>query len=181
MFTNRDEWRAWLEANHDQASEVWLAYYKKDSGKPSVTYDEAVEEAICFGWIDGKVRTIDAERYMQRFTQRKKGGTWSESNKERVARMIEQGRMTQAGMAAVRAARDGGSWDTLTPVDNLEVPPDLEAALAANQQAGDMFNRLSPSDRKQFLWWVISAKTPETRKKRIKMTVKRVAQGKKPG
>jgi len=179
MFKSREEWRAWLEENHDRESEVWLVYYKKDTGKQSVTYEAAVEEAICFGWVDGQVKTIDSERYMQRYTPRKKNAVWSESNKERVQRMIIEGRMTKYGMAAVLEAQKGGQWDELKPVDNLEVPPDLEAALAANPKAGGNFSKASPSQKKQFLYWIHSARTEETRKKRIKKTVKMVAQNKR--
>ncbi len=161
-------------------NEIWLMYYKKHTGKESVSYEEAVEEAICFGWIDSQVNTIDADSYMQRYSRRNKNSAWSESNKERVVRMIEQGRMTEAGMASVLAAKNGGHWDELTPVENLEMPPDLEAALAANPKANENFASLSPSHRKQYLYWVLSAKTEETRKKRIKKTVKRSALGKKP-
>ena len=181
MFATREEWRGWLEENHARSDGIWLAYYKKDTGKPSVQYEEAVEEAICFGWIDSQVKTIDDERYMQRYTPRKKSSVWSESNKERVVSMIEQGKMTEAGMAVVLEAQRGGNWDELTPVDNLEVPPDLEAALAANGKAQENFSHLSPSHRKKFLYWIHSAKTGETRKKRVKKTVKQVAMGKKPG
>jgi len=181
MFKDREAWRSWLEENHDSSDGVWLAYYKKNSGKTSVQYEEAVEEAICFGWIDSQVHTIDDERYMQRYTPRQKSSAWSESNKDRVIKMVEQGRMTEYGMAAVLVAQKGGHWDELAPVDNLEVPPELEAALAANTEAAELFSRLSPSHKKQFLYWIHSAKTDETRKKRTKKTVKMLVQGKTPG
>ncbi len=179
LFKTRESWRDWLEKNHEVEAEIWLVYYKRESGKQSVAYEEAVEEAICFGWIDGKVRTIDGERYMQRFSPRSKNSSWSESNKERVVRMIEKGCMTQAGMAAVLAAKTGGHWDDLVAVDSLEMPEDLESALASNPEAGANFQNLSNSQKKQYLHWVLSAKTPETRNKRIKKTVKRAAQNKK--
>ncbi|MDO8722797.1 MAG: YdeI/OmpD-associated family protein [Syntrophales bacterium] len=181
MFADRDGWRAWLEANHDKSDGIWLAYYKKDSGKASVTYEEAVEEAICFGWIDSQVNAIDDERYMQRYTPRKQSSVWSESNKERVIKMVEQGRMTEFGMAAVLVAQKGGHWDDLKPVENLEVPPELETALEANPEAAGKFNGLSESHRKQYLYWIHSAKTDETRKKRVKKSVKMLLQGKTPG
>jgi len=181
MFADRESWRAWLEENHDKSDGIWLAYYKKDSGKASVTYDEAVEEAICFGWIDSQVNAIDNERYMQRYTPRKKSSVWSESNKERVVKMVEQGRMTEFGMAAVLVAQKGGHWDELKPVENLEVPPELETALEANPEAAGKFKGLNPSHRKQYLYWIHSAKTDETRKKRIKKSVKMLLQGKTPG
>lgn len=180
-FPDREAWRAWLQENHDKSDGIWLVYYKKDSGKTSVQYEEAVEEAICFGWIDSQVNSIDDERYMQRYTPRNKNSAWSESNKERVIRMVEQGRMTEYGMAAVLVAQKGGHWDELAPVENLEVPPELESALAANAEAAELFSHLSPSHKKQFLYWIHSAKTEETRKKRIKKTVKMLLQGKTPG
>ena len=179
MFASREDWRAWLAQNHARGEGVWLAYYKKDSGKPSVTYEEAVEEAICFGWIDSNVRAIDDERYMQRYSPRKKSSVWSESNKERVQRMVVEGRMTEHGMVAVLAAQKGGNWEVLTTVDNLEVPPDLEEALSANIEAGQNFENFSPSNKKQYLYWINSAKTEETRRKRVKKTVKMVAQNKR--
>ncbi len=178
LFPTRQDWRDWLEKNHDREEEIWLLCYKKHTGKQSVAYEEAVEEAICFGWIDSRVQTIDADSYAQKFTRRKKNSTWSESNKERVVKMIEQGCMTEAGIAAVREAKKGGHWDELVPVDNLEVPPELEAALAANPKAASNFEAFNSSQKKQYLWWVHSAKTGSTRKKRIKMTVKRAAMNK---
>lgn len=181
MFPDRDAWRVWLEANHDKSDGIWLAYYKKDTGKASVQYEEAVEEAICFGWIDSQVKTIDDERYMQRYTPRKKSSVWSETNKERVVKMVEQGRMTEYGMAAVLVAQKGGHWDDLTPVDNLEMPLELETALAANAEAAGKYEHLGPSHQKQYLYWIHSAKTDETRKKRVKKTVKMLVQGKLPG
>ncbi|MHB8793267.1 MAG: YdeI/OmpD-associated family protein [Thermoleophilia bacterium] len=180
MFPDREAWRAWLEENHDKSDGIWMAYYKKDSGKVSLQYEEAVEEAICFGWIDSQVNAIDDERYMQRYTPRKKSSVWSESNKERVIKMVEQGRMTEYGMAAVLVAQKGGHWDDLKPVDNLEVPPELETAFAANPEAAGKYESLSPSNQKQFLYWIHSAKTDETRKKRVKRTMKMLIQGKLP-
>jgi len=179
MFATRDDWREWLEENHGCSEGIWLAYYKKNTGKPSVTYDEAVEEALCFGWIDSQVKSIDDERYMQRYTPRKKSSVWSQANKERVRRMIMEGRMTEQGMAAVLEAQKGGNWDTLTDVDKLVVPDDLAAALSVNEKASEFFSRISSSDQKAYLYWIASAKQEETRKKRIKMTVKQLAKNKK--
>jgi len=106
--TNRDDWRAWLKVNHAIKKEIWLIYYKKHTGKPRILYDAAVEEALCFGWIDSIVKKIDAEKYAQKFTPRKDTSGWSEPNKRRVERMIKQGRMTEAGMARIRAAKKNG-------------------------------------------------------------------------
>ncbi|MFA6001949.1 MAG: YdeI/OmpD-associated family protein [Thermoleophilia bacterium] len=179
MFANREEWRAWLEENHDKSDGIWLAYYKKHTGKSSVQYEEAVEEALCFGWIDSQVNAIDDERYMQHYTPRRRSSIWSQSNKERVHRLLVEGRMTEYGMAAVLEAQKGGNWETLTDVDNLVVPDDLSEALSANEKAEAFFNRINASDQKAYLFWITSAKQEETRKKRIKMTVKQLAKNKR--
>lgn len=179
MFATREEWRSWLEGHHDESDGIWLAYYKKHTGKPSVQYEEAVEEAICFGWIDSLVKAIDEERYMQHYSPRKKSSVWSQSNKDRVHRMIIEGRMTEFGMATVLAAQKGGNWEALTDVDNLVVPEDLSAALSENEKAEEFFNQINSSDQKAYLYWIASTKQDETRKKRIKMTVKQLAKNKK--
>ena len=109
-FASRDDWRAWLEENHATALEIWLVHYKKHTGKPGLTLEEAVEEALCFGWIDGVLKLIDDEKYALRFSPRKKGSVWSETNKRRVAKLIRQGHMTEAGLAKVREAKANGQW-----------------------------------------------------------------------
>jgi uncharacterized protein YdeI (YjbR/CyaY-like superfamily) len=172
-FTDRHEWRAWLEANHATSEGVWLVYYKKGSDKPTVSYDEAVEEALCFGWIDSKVRSIDDERYMQTFSPRRPGSVWSRLNKERVARMVEAGRMTDVGAAKIAAAREDGSWHRLDEIDDLAVPDDLQAALDADPIASGNFAAFSASKKKPLLFWIASAKRPATRQKRIAETVRR--------
>src|SRR5512139_2793896 len=145
-FAHRDEWRAWLEANHATAAEVWLIHYKKHTGKPGPTYEEAVEEALCFGWIDGLLKPIDAEKYALRFSPRKKGSVWSETNKRRVAKLIKQGRMTEAGFAKIKEAKANGEWRAAARrEDSANVPADLVQALNASQQARRNFDRLAPS------------------------------------
>ena len=109
-FVNRHDWRTWLEANHATANEAWLVIYKKHTGKPGLSYEEAVEEALCFGWIDGVMKRLDEEKYALRFSPRKKGSVWSELNKRRVAKLIKQGRMTEAGLAKVKEAKANGQW-----------------------------------------------------------------------
>jgi uncharacterized protein YdeI (YjbR/CyaY-like superfamily) len=118
-FTTVDEWRTWLEANHATQDEVWLMIYKRHAETPSVTLTETVEEALCFGWIDSQMQPIDGERHAQRFTPRRKTSNWSERNKERAARLIEQGRMTDAGLAKIEEAKRNGRWDR-TPRPNVE-------------------------------------------------------------
>jgi uncharacterized protein YdeI (YjbR/CyaY-like superfamily) len=171
-FANRDEWRSWLEENHAAEKQAWLIHYKKSAGKPGLTYDEGVEEALCFGWIDGRLRSVDGEKYALRYSPRKRNSTWAESNKTRVARLIDEGRMTEAGMAKVRQARENGEWDNAARREALELPPDLQEALAGNRNAELCFQRLTPSRRKQLIWWVAGAKTKATRDKRISETVR---------
>ncbi len=170
------EWRAWLEANHSTVPGVWLIFVKKNSGLRGVDYEEAVEEALCFGWIDSKGRSLDAQHTLLTFTPRKPGGTWAKSNKERVARLIEQGRMTPAGMAVIEQARADGSWNALDGFDDLTIPEDLATAFAANEAAARNFAAFSPGAQRTYLWWIKSAKRPETRARRIEETVRLVAQ-----
>lgn len=173
---DRAEWRAWLAENHATAPGVWLIYYKKESGKPRVAYDEAVEEALCFGWIDSRPNAIDDERYMQLFSPRKPKSPWSKLNKQRVEKLIKQGLMTPAGMEKIESAQQNGAWNTYDAVEELHIPDDLTQALAANADADANFRAFSPSSQKVILWWIESAKRPETRTKRIQETVELAAQ-----
>jgi uncharacterized protein YdeI (YjbR/CyaY-like superfamily) len=159
----RAEWRAWLEANHGASSGVWLVSWKRHTGNPTVTYEEGVEEALCFGWIDGMMNRVDDDRTMQYFAPRKPKSTWARSNKERVARLEAAGLMTEAGRAAVELARANGSWASLDVIDALVVPDDLAAALAARPGARDRFDASSVSVRRSALAWVYQARRPETR------------------
>jgi uncharacterized protein YdeI (YjbR/CyaY-like superfamily) len=182
LFKNRDEWRAWLEENHDSTSKVWLIYYKKHIQKESVRYEEAVEEALCFGWIDSKVKGIDEEKFMQRYTPRQEESNWSESNKRRVKKLIDLGLMTEAGLKAIEIAKRNGSWYRLDDIDKeIVVPEDLEAALAKNTVAKENFKNFAPSHKKQYLYWLKSAKKAETREKRLTEIVKRAEENIKPG
>lgn len=174
--SNRQEWRDWLQANHATSPGIWLIYYKRGSGKPRVEYADAVEEALCFGWIDSKANTIDDERSMQMFTPRKAKSPWSKLNKTRIEALMAQGLMTPAGLAKIEAAKQDGSWTALDAVEALTVPADLQEALAANETARLNFEAFSKSARKTILWWIESAKRPETRAKRIEETVTLAAQ-----
>jgi uncharacterized protein YdeI (YjbR/CyaY-like superfamily) len=174
---DRAAWRAWLERNHDKSQGVWLRVAKKHAD--GVHYEEAVEEAVCYGWIDSNVHRLDEDSYRQWFSPRKPTSAWSQSNKERVERLKKAGCMTEAGLTAIRAGKKSGSWDRLTGVDNLEVPPDLRAALAKNKQAGKNFEKLAPSHKKQYIFWIEEARRDETRKRRISETVRLAAEGKK--
>jgi uncharacterized protein YdeI (YjbR/CyaY-like superfamily) len=174
---DRAAWREWLAENHATSPGVWLVYYKKGSGKASVGYDEAVEEALCFGWIDSKVNSLDDERYKQVYAPRKKGSVWSRLNKERVARLLRQDRITEAGMAKISAAKADGSWSLLDPVEDLIVPEDLQTALDAQPSARETFASFSPSQKKPALWLVYRAKRAATREKRIAEVVEAAALG----
>lgn len=167
----RKAWRKWLEKNHAKKSCVWLVFYKKHTGKPSVPYEDAVEEALCFGWIDSRVKSVDQESYVQKFSKRKPTSTWSASNKKRVQKMIRLGKMTEAGLIVIEQAKRNGAWSRLEVIDKLVVIPELKAALSRNKEAGEQFRRIPISQKKQFLWWIETAKREETRNKRIEKTI----------
>ena len=163
----RAAWRRWLERHHTRDKGVWFVYFKKSSGKQRFTYDDLVEEALCFGWIDGQARTLDAERAMLWLSPRKPKSVWSAPNKVRVARVIAAGLMHPAGQAKVDAAQANGHWTALDSTDRLEVPDDLAAALAATPQARAHFDAFPATAKKGVLEWVRQAKRPETRARRI--------------
>jgi uncharacterized protein YdeI (YjbR/CyaY-like superfamily) len=164
----------------DKSTGVWAVTYKRAAGKPVVGYDDLVEEALCFGWMDSRPGKLDDERSMLRFTPRKRGSAWSRPNKERVERLIADGTMSPAGLRLIEAARADGSWDALNDVDELRVPDDLAAALAGNPAAARGFVALSPSMQKPTLFWVASAKRPETRARRITEILRYAAVGRSP-
>lgn len=176
----RQEWRAWLAQNHRTAMGVWLVYYKARSGKPSVQYSEAVREALCFGWIDSKVRSLDEERYRQVFTPRKPQSVWSKQNKQHVETLMAQGLMAEAGLEKVEAAKRDGSWNALDAVEDLLVPADLQQALDSDETAKAFFDSLSNTVKKGILYWIGSAKRPETRTKRIEQVASAASQRKNP-
>ncbi len=172
----RTEWRTWLKHNHTRAKGVWLISYKKGTGKPRFEYDEAVEEALCFGWIDSKPSKLDDERSMLWVAPRQAGAGWSKINKARVEKMIHTGRMTPAGLAKIEAAQRDGSWNALDAVEALEIPPDLAAALAANPIAQQYFAAFPRSVKRSILEWIANAKKPETRAKRVEETTRLAAE-----
>ena len=173
---NRQEWRVWLEEHHTAAPGVWLIYYKKASGKPSISYDEIVEEALCFGWVDSRPNALDDERAMFLISPRNPQSPWSRINKQRVENLIEQGLMTEAGLAKIEAAKQNGSWNQYDDIEDLIIPDDLQTALDANPVAQTNFAAFPPSSKKTILWWIASAKRPQTRAKRIEETVTLAAQ-----
>ncbi len=182
LFKDRTTWRAWLAKNHASETELWLVYYKKHTKRKSIRYEEAVQEALCYGWIDSLVKRIDDQKYMQKFTPRKDKSNWSESNKKRVKKLIKNGMMTKVGLAKVTAAKRNGSWQRLDDVDkNPTVPDDLARALAKNAKARANFDSFAPSHQKQYLYWLKDAKRADTRERRIKEIVKRALKLQKPG
>ena len=176
---DRSDWRRWLEKNHATSPGVWLIYYKQTTGQPHVAYSDAVEEALCFGWVDSKPNVLDDERYMQLFSPRNPKSPWSRLNKQRVEKLIEQGLMTEAGLKLIEAAKQNGAWTVYDTIEDLTMPEDLEQALAANPTAYDNFQAFSNSSKKNILWWIQSAKQPATRSKRIEETVALAAVNKK--
>ena len=169
---SRAEWRQWLEANYAASPGVWLVYYKKHTDKPSVAYADAVEEALCFGWVDSRPNVLDDERYKQLFSPRKAKSPWSKLNKQRVEKLIQQGLMTSAGLEKIEAAKLDGSWSAYDAIEELTIPSDLEQALAANSIANQYFQAFSNSSKKNILWWIGCAKQPATRAKRIEETIR---------
>jgi uncharacterized protein YdeI (YjbR/CyaY-like superfamily) len=173
------EWRDWLSQHHADTDGVWLARWKKVSGKVPLDYAQIVEEALCFGWIDGLSNTLDDGRQAQLLTPRRPGSGWARSNKERIARLVADGRMTEAGMRVIDAARADGSWSLLDASEALIEPDELKAALAANGGARRQWNAFPKSARKALIWWVTSAKRPETRQRRVTTIVEEAAQGRR--
>lgn len=175
----RSEWRAWLKKNHDKSPGVWFVYYKKHTGKPRVAYDDAVEEALCFGWIDSLARSFDDERSRLLMTPRKAKSVWSKPNKQRVERLISEGKMTGIGLAKIEQAKADGSWNTLDSSDNLEIPRDLKAAFLSDKAAKKNWDAFAPSARKAILYWLGTAKRDETRKVRLEKIVSMAAKNKR--
>ncbi|WP_367866213.1 YdeI family protein [Pedobacter sp. WC2423] len=174
-------WREWLLINHLSQQSVWLVFYRKNSKKPSVTWSEAVDVALCFGWIDSKKIKIDEETSHQFFSRRKPNSTWSKINKHKVQHLIETGLMTEAGLKCIETAKQNGSWTILDEVEELIVPLDLENAFADNPDARDYYLSLSKSARKGILQWVVLAKRSETRLNRIKEILTLAEQKQIPG
>lgn len=172
----RAAWRAWLEANHTRQEGVWLITYKRATGKPRIEYDIAVEEALCFGWIDSKPNKLDDERSLLWFAPRKAGTGWSKPNKDRVARMIAAGQMAAAGLAKIDAAQTDGSWNALDAIEALEVPPDLAVALKARPPAAYYWEAFPRSVKRGILEWIANAKTPATRTRRVEETASLAAE-----
>ncbi|WP_343672939.1 YdeI/OmpD-associated family protein [Chitinophaga sp.] len=168
---NRQEWRQWLQENHASAQSIWLVYYKKRANRPTLTWSEAVDEALCFGWIDSTARPIDEEKFMQFFTKRKPTSVWSKINKEKIRRLTAAGLMMPAGRQCISLARKNGSWSILDEVEALKIPKDLEQAFKSKRGSKAHFTTLSRSVQKSYLQRLVLAKRPETRLKRIQEIV----------
>ena len=177
---SREEWRHWLKENHDSSLSVWLLQYKQKSAKPSLSWSEAVDEALCFGWIDSTRKTVDEESFIQFFTRRKPKSNWSKINKVKVQKLIDEGRMTDAGLKSIEVAKKNGSWSILDDVEELIVPKDLEEAFKSQPGSEEYFSNLSKSMKKMMLHWITVAKRPETRLKRITEITEQAAQNQKP-
>ncbi len=165
------EWRKWLEKNHLSEKAVWLIFYKKGSGIQSTNYAEALEEALCFGWIDSKANKRDEVSYYQYFAKRKPKSNWSKINKEKAAKLIEKGLMTPAGFESIDLAKQNGAWTALDEVEELIIPSDLQLLLDNNKTAFENWEKFSRSVKRAILEWILNAKRPETRQKRIAETV----------
>jgi len=167
QIESRAEWRAWLDANHESAESIWLVTFKKSSGKPYVSYDAMVEEAVCFGWIDSLRWKLDDERSMLLLSPRKPGSAWSKVNKDRVERMNAAGKMHPAGLRKIEQSKADGSWTFLDDVEALIIPDDLVAALAEYENAEENFAAFPRSVKRGILEWIKQAKRAETRSKRV--------------
>lgn len=177
---SKQEWRSWLKKNHKLKQAVWMVCYKKDSDKPSISWSDAVDEAICFGWIDSIRKSIDHECYIQFYSKRKPNSVWSKINKEKVEQLTKKGRISTAGFASIALAKQNGSWTILDAVETLEIPMDLEREFKSNPGSKDYFLSLSKSVRKSILQWLVLAKRPETRLNRISEIAELAAQQQKP-
>ncbi|MNK24401.1 hypothetical protein D3C87_427060 [compost metagenome] len=178
--TGRAAWREWLLKNHDTKQSVWLVCYKTKANKPTLSWSDAVEEALCFGWIDSIRKTIDEESFTQFFSRRKPNSGWSKINKAKVEQLTATGLMTQAGLECINRAKENGSWNILDEVEELVIPADLATALEGTAGSKTFFMGLSKSVRKAMLQWITFAKRPETRQKRIAELVELASQNKKP-
>jgi uncharacterized protein YdeI (YjbR/CyaY-like superfamily) len=181
---SRADWRRWLQNNHDKEPGVWMVYHKKETGKKKIELGDAVEEALCFGWIDSIQQKLDDERTMLKFTPRKSRSVWSAINKARIERLMKDEQMMEAGKKAIDLAKTNGSWNLLNKSDehttSNTIPADLRKALKANKTALKNFQAFAPSHRKRFLSWIDGAKREETRNARIQQTVLMSAANKKP-
>ncbi len=179
-FKSQEAFRAWVDEHHDTSEGIWLRMYKKATGKPTVTYPEALDVALCYGWIDSQMKSYDAESYIQRFGPRKSKSVWSKINRDHIARLIKEGNMQQAGLKAVEEAKANGQWEAAYDSSStMTVPEDFAKALEGNKKAKAFFATLNKTNRYAVLWRVQTAKRPETRQKRIASLIATLEAGKK--
>jgi len=179
---SRAEWRSWLRQNHARVPEVWLVFFKKNTGKQSIEYRDSVEEALCFGWIDGQKRSLDEQSYAYRFTPRRAGSKWSPLNVDLARKMIAASKMMPAGLEAFnRRVLYGDDILEAIAAKELSLTPELEKALKANRKAWENFNKLAPGYRKQYVAWLVSARRQDTIEKRLREVIKLLAANKKLG
>ena len=177
FFKTAADLRAWFDRHHETAPELWVGYYKTRSGKPGVTWPESVDEALCFGWIDGIRKGLDEDRYTNRFTPRKPTSTWSARNVKRVQELTRLGRMRPAGLAAFEARKKDRTGIYSYEQRPQELPPEYERKVKANQRAWKFWRSVAPSYRKAATWWVISAKREDTRARRLATLIETSAKG----
>ena len=181
-ITDRNDWRNWLKINHESVNEIWLIYYKKDTGKKRIPYNDAVEEALCFGWIDTTVRKVDDEIYIQKYLPRKKNSKLSEINKKRAEKMISEGKMTQAGQEKIDSAKKNGNWENAYgKKEKQEIPDDLLKALSKNEKALTNFLNFAKGYQNTYIYWLNDAKKTETRIRRMNKIIERASKNLKPG
>ena len=181
-FKSRDDFRKWLEKNHAKQTELWILFYKVHTKKKCVRYAEAVEESLCFGWIDGIVKRIDDEKHVQRFTPRKAKSIWSKVNKERAKRMIDAGKMTDAGLVKIKEAKKSGWWqNAYTTQDNYIMSAEMKKVLMSDKEAWKNFQNFGKSYQNTYIFWVNYAKREETKKKRIQLVLERAKKNIPPG
>lgn len=181
-FKTTPEWRDWLKVNHTESNGVWLIFFKKETGKPTLDYESAIEEALCFGWVDSIIHNIDAEKYARKFTPRHVDSNWSEHNKNRIAKLIRENRMDASGLAIVETTRQNGRWDKPDRLDiTFKISDEFQAALDENPEALEYFRQLKPTYQKQYIGWINVAKQAETKTRRIREAVTLLESGRKLG
>lgn len=178
--TNRQEWREWLLENHNKKQSIWLVHYNKKSNMPSVSWSDAVDEALCFGWIDSTRKSLEIDKFIQFFTKRKPTSVWSKINKEKIERLKQEGLLMPAGLESISIAQQNGTWNILDDVEELEISEDLEKEFNTREGSKEYFLSLSKSVKKSMLQWIKLAKRPETRQKRIIELVEHASQKIKP-
>jgi len=180
----RGAWRSWLTRHHESETEIWLIFLKAHTGQSTFSYNDTVEEALCFGWIDSLIKRLDENRYARKFTPRRAGSAWSEANKKRVEKLLADGLMTDAGLALLNEAKMSGEWDcqrTRPSILTSELPVEFGNALEAHPIASQCFNALAPTYQKQYIAWIATAKRADTRHRRTSEAIEKLARGKRLG